>query len=236
MRCRRAVSAAPFLIHMKFLKKIRTELKKQNGAVEIIEASFVFPIAFIILFFLIFFGNAFLVKAQVETIVAQEAIRGAAYCADPLLETIKETGGVPSVGDLKTDPYRYLFGGMDKIEKEIEKNVKDRIGKETNLFFSTMTPKLKSGGKIASFNNMVVYSTFSVNVEYTIQFPIRFLGENTPEILHLSSFAESAVDDTSEFIRNTDMVLDMVHGTELAARISDVFAKVNDFISTFAEK
>lgn len=34
-------------------------------------------------------GNAFYLKAKVESLVKQEAIIGANYCADPMLETIK---------------------------------------------------------------------------------------------------------------------------------------------------
>lgn len=72
---------------------ICSKLNSENGTV-IIEATFVFPIMFIILFFLIYMGNAFYMKAQVESVVEQKAIQGAAYCADPILETMKETGKI----------------------------------------------------------------------------------------------------------------------------------------------
>ena len=68
---------------------ICSKLNSENGTV-IIEATFVFPIMFIILFFLIYMGNAFYMKAQVESVVEQKAIQGAAYCADPILETMKQ--------------------------------------------------------------------------------------------------------------------------------------------------
>ena len=44
------------------------QMHSENGTV-IIEATFVFPIMFIILFFLIYMGNAFYMKAQVESVV-----------------------------------------------------------------------------------------------------------------------------------------------------------------------
>lgn len=48
-------------------------------------------------------------KAQVESVVEQKAIQGAAYCADPILETMKETGKFPSLSALETKPYRYIL-------------------------------------------------------------------------------------------------------------------------------
>ena len=48
--------------------------------------------------------------------------------------------------------------------------------------------------------------------------------------------AESPVDDTAEFIRNTDMVVDLMYKTKIGQTISDIFGKVNDFISSFASK
>lgn len=212
-------------------------IKSEHGAVQIIEAAFVFPIMFIILFFLIYMGNAHYVKAQVELVVETYAIEGAGYCADPILETIKKTGSVPSLSSLDTQPYRYIFGGMNDIESEIGSAVEKEIGGQSSSFFKNMKPKLKtSSHQIAKFNNYVVYSTFSVEVEYVVEFPIRFLGSSSAPMLTINSRAEVPVNDTAEFIRNTDMVIDLFHGTKIGQSISDVFGKINDFISSFASK
>lgn len=213
------------------------KIKNEYGAVQIVEAAFVFPVMFIILFFLIYMGNAHYVKSQIESVVETYAIQGAGYCADPILETIKETGKIPSLSSLDVKPYRYIFGGMDEIETEISSAVEYEISGQSSSFFKNMQPKLKTSSyNIAKYNNYVVYSTFSVEVEYDIEFPIRFLGDGSPTILTISSRAEVPVDDPAEFIRNTDMVIDLFHGTKVGQSISDVFGKVNDFISSFASK
>lgn len=216
---------------------IKRTLKKENGAVQIVEATFVFPIMFIILFFLIYMGNAHYVKAQVESVVETYALEGAGYCADPILQTIKETGSVPSLSSLDTEPYRYIFGGMNDIEAQIGSAVETEIRGRSSSFFSNMAPDLKTpSSNIAKFNNYVVYSTFSVEVEYVVKFPIRFLGADSPSMLTINSRAEVPVNDIAEFIRNTDMVIDLFHGTKIGQSISDVFGKINDFISSFASK
>lgn len=217
-------------------KALRALGKEEGGAVQIVEATFVFPIMFIILFFLIFMGNAFYLKAQVEASVEQYALKGAAYCADPLLKTI-EQGTVPSLGDLDIQPYRYIFGGMDGVENDIAQQVRGEFGDNAFTFFSTMYPQLETPTHdIAKFHNYVVYSTFSVDVEYAVKFPIRFLGADAPTVLIIHSRAEVPVNDTTEFIRNTDMVLDLFHGSKILQSISDAFGKINDFLTNFASK
>ena len=204
----------------------------------IVEASFIFPIMFFVLFFLIYFGNTYYIRAQIDALVAQKAFEGADYCVDPLLEQYKETGSLPDLSQLDAKPYRYIFGGMNEIESKISREVQETIEtKNAASFFSGMQPVLKTRtGDIASFNNYVVYSTFSVGVEYSVQFPIRFIGESTPTVIDISSRAEVPVGDTTEFIRNTDMVIDMFSGTAMGQKIAEIFQKVNDFISQFAKK
>lgn len=212
-------------------------IDRESGAVQIVEATFVFPVMFIILFFLIFMGNAFYVKAQVESVVEKNAIHGANYCADPLLATMLEYDHLPSLSEMKTEPYRYIFGGMDDEENKINKAVESEINGKSSTFFKSMKPELVGAtSKISKFNNYIVYSTFSVEVKYKLKFPIRFLGKTSPTIMTITSRSEVPVNDTAEFIRNTDMVIDLFHNNKFAQKISDVFGKINDFLSSFAKK
>lgn len=218
--------------------RIFKQESRETGAVQIVEAAFVFPIMFIILFFLIYMGNAFFVKAQVEGVVESRAIEGASYCADPMLQTIKDNNGVvPSLDKIKTEPYRYIFGGMDSVESKIATRIQNDIEGNSTSFFNNMKPKLKTArSNIAKFNNYVVYSTFSVEVKYELKFPIKFLGADSPTVMTINSRAEVPVSDTAEFIRNTDMVVDLFYGTKIGQSISDVFGKINGFISSFSSK
>ena len=215
---------------------LKSCIKDEEGAVAIVEATIVFPIMFIILFFLVFMGNAYYVKAQVESVVEKNAIYGANLCSDPVLEKVKEKNHIPSLSNIDIKPYRYIFGGMSEVEKKIRENVTNELTGNTSTFFKGMQPQLiGSSKKIALFNNYVVYSTFSVEVKYRISFPIRFLGDRTPTVMELTSRAEIPVNDAPEFIRNTDMVIDLMHDTKVGKKISDLFAKINDFLSKFAK-
>lgn len=213
---------------------LKKKLKNENGAVQIVEASFVFPIMFIILFFLIYMGNAHYIKSQIEGIVVRNAIKGANYCVDPVLQSIRTTGKIPEVGDVNLDPYRY-FSGMNGVEKQIEKDILEEIEASSVSFFTNMKPDITRRSDIAKYNNYILYSTFSVDVKYEIKFPIRFLGKSSPNILDITAHSEVAVNDTPEFIRNVDMVLDYFADSKLGQTVKGVFDKINDFLDSFAK-
>lgn len=217
--------------------KIFKRIKETNGAVQIVEATFVFPVMFIILFFLIYMGNSFYEKAQVESLVQNAAIKGAAYCADPMLQVIKDNGGrVPtsSKNDPGIEPYRYIFGGMNGIENKMESEIRDVLDDNIVSLFKDMNPDLKRCE--AKFNNFVIYSTFSVEVEYDIAFPIRFMGSSTPPVMTLVTRADVPVSDTAEFIRNADMVIDTFSQTTFGQKVGECFEKINSFLNSFNKK
>ncbi len=214
--------------------------KKEDGML-IVEATIVFPVMFLVIFLMIFMGNAYFQKSRIDSIVTQMAYYGSAQCADPLLRVITEKGGVPSLkdADYKIEPYRYLLGevgkdsGMNKIEQQVETQIADKIkGIKTGLF-SHMKP---SASKLdAEFRNAFVYSTFDVEVQYKVPLPIRLLGEKDFFVLNTSSKCEVPVSDTPEFIRTVDMVEDWVESTEAGqnaiAKTSEIMGKVSEFIN-----
>ena len=183
-------------------------------------------------------GNAFYLRSQVDAVVTKYAINGAKYCADPLLQYISEHDSVPELNSdaSESDPYRYIFGGMGDIEEHIRKEVKNALINNTVSLFDNMDIQITTPNEnIAQFHNYVLYSTFSVEVEYIIEFPISFLGADSPILLKVNSRAESPVSDTAEFIRNTDMVVDMFQGTAIGNKISDMFGKIKEFMDEFSE-
>lgn len=215
----------------------RRKFNNEDGAVSIMEATFVFPIMFIVLIFLIYMGNAFYIKTQIDGIVVDKAIKGASYCADPMLEIIEETGAIPSLSNLDIKPYRYLFGGMDDIEVSIGREVKESIEGTYVSFFRNMKPQILSdSGNIAKFNNYLAYSTFSVDAQCKIDFPVKMLGSDEAFSITLNVRSEVAVNDTTEFIRNVDMAIDYFEDNPVVEKIRGIFEKVNEFMQSFASR
>lgn len=215
--------------------KFREISTNENGAMAIVEASIVFPVMFIVLFFLIYMGNAFYIQAEVESVVQESAIRGAVLCSDPLMKYAENNKQLPAPKDLDLDPYRYSIGGMNNVESEISKSLKKELTSSNSTFFKNMKPKIKNSknGGFAQYNNYVIYSTFSVEVDYSVTIPITFFGSDEISIIDMSSRSEVAVNDTPEFIRNTDMVIDMISGTKIGKNIEDIFNKIKTFLGEF---
>lgn len=225
---------------MNIFKKLIKKIKNEKGML-VVEATMVFPVMFLVIFLMIFMGNAYFQKSRIDSIVTQMAYYGSAQCADPLLREITENGKVPSLAaaDYNIEPYRYLLGeagkksGMNTIETKVEEQISDKIkGIKTGLF-SHMKP---STSKLdAEFNNAFVYSTFEVEVLYKVPLPIKLLGMKDYVSLNTASHCEVPVSDTPEFIRNVDMVEDWVEATEKGqdaiAKTKDIMGKVAEFIN-----
>lgn len=225
------------------IKNIINKIKDENGLV-IVEATIVFPVMFFVLFFIIFIGNMYYEQARVDNIVLKYAVKGAEYCADPYQYDIESRNDIPTdVNGVDIEPYRYILGSISEgsissIEEKISNEVRKEINEPKLIFFSNSKANIISSDNenIGHFESYVVYSTFIVQVNYEIKFPINFLGEESPTIARLSSRAQVAVGDAPEFINNVDMVVDLLDGTKVGDTIKSIFEKINGFIDQFSKK
>lgn len=215
---------------------LHKKLKENSGNV-IIEATIVFPVMFLVLFFIIYLGNIYYGRAQLDDVAMRYCIKGAQSISDPLHYDMETYSTIPMDEDVQ--PYRFIFGeipggSIDKIENKIIEEIEDEIDNNLISFFNNMKISFDKKPK-AEFNNYVLYGTFTVEIEYSIPFPIKFWNKNTFPVAELKTRAEVSVNDIPEFIRNTDMVIDLVDGTKFGNKIESFFKKINDFISKFAQ-
>lgn len=205
-------------------------IRDEKGAVQIIEATIIFPVMFLILFALIYMGNCFYIKAQIEAVAERYAIKGANHCADPLLDDIESGAGI----SLKSEsmPYRFIFkSNVAPIESTIEDSIMKEINESSSSFFKNMKPKVETCE--AKYDSHFVYANFYVNIKCSCEFPITFAGEAF-RIVTFSGYAEVPVSDTPELIRNIDMISDYLEGTKLKGYIQKVFSKITEVIRKFA--
>lgn len=205
------------------------KILKNNSGVVIVEASIVFPIMLFVILMLLYMGNVYYQQANLNSIVDIAAIKGAAYCADPMLDSIEGTGSVPkSSNDIQ--PYRYLFGVSD-VESKMQRYVEEQYGSAGNGFFGSMAPSSVTCN--AKFNNSVIMYSFTVEATYDIKVPLRFMGTEAPTIVSLSSKATAPVNDNGEFINNLDMAIDYYESSGLKDKVSTVTDKIKDFFNKF---
>ena len=205
---------------------MRKFFKSEKGAMPVVEATIVFPVMFLVIFFLIFMGNAYFVKCKVEAIVTESTLDGAAYCADPMLYNIKTTGNIPAF-DTNPEPYRYL-ARENPAEGIIKTELNKRLGNVSTGLFSGMKPSY-SPAKV-KFNNYYIYATFSIDLEYNIVIPVRLLGSKENMKIKTLTHAETTVTDVPEFMRNINMVEDYLIQTGIKEKIDDGMKKISDAI------
>lgn len=208
-------------------------LRDETGAVAIVEATFVFPIMFFVLFFIMMMGNIYYQQARIDDIVSRYAIIGAEKVTNPLRDNLEE--GKTMITDseqVDAEPYRYLFGSMKTIEDEIQNEVyKEIISK--GFTFMGNAPEVKRSQVKSDYKNHVLYGDFVVEASYQIKFPIKFIGSDNLMIFKASSCSQASVTDVPEFVRNVDFACDILNGTSFAAKVKDIFQKVNDLINKF---
>lgn len=206
---------------------------KDNSGVVIVEASIVFPIMLFVILMMIYMGNVYYQQAKLNSIVDIAAIKGAAYCADPMLDDIEKAGSVPKTNN-DVQPYRYLFGVSD-VESKMQKYVEDQYKNAGDGFFGSMAPIPSTIICDATFNNSVIMYSFTVEATYDIKVPLRFMGTEAPTIVSLSAKATAPVNDNGEFINNLNMALDYYESSGLSKKVSAVTDKIKDFFSKFGK-
>lgn len=217
----------------KFSKVINV-WKNENGDVMVVEAAFVFPIMFFVLFFLIYFGNMYVVKSAVSRYTSTYAIKGAEYYSNPWVKEVTENYNGDNVPAKNEDvrPYRHIFSSK-QIQNDIKTDLENEIKNYGGGFFADMNPTNISCR--TKYKNYVLYSTFTAETTYKITFPIIFIGETDPISIDFSCYETVTITDGSEFVRNTDMAIDYLQQSETVDKVktamSEKWSKLKNAVS-----
>lgn len=225
-----------------------------NRGVVFVEATIVFPVCFIVILMLLYLGNVYYQKSQIEAIVVEASLDGAAYCADPLLREIEKREAaedvvgiilpdeyhVPSIGTVNYEPYRYLggmFGGMEGMEITVSELIRSRIRRLNTGLFSGMKPTgYDTGGLRVKYKSSFIASSISVDLEYKIELPIRLLGDRENLSMKFRTHTEVPVGDAPEFIRNVNMVDDLLEATGVKEEITKKVKELKKYVDDLFHK
>lgn len=211
------------------MKKIFNE----NGVI-IVEATIVFPVMLFVILLMLYMGNVYFQQAKLNAVVDIAAVKGAAYCADPMLDDIENSGSIPTTNN-DIQPYRYLFGLSD-VESKMQNYVIDQFKSAGDGFFGTMSPLPSSIDCDANFNNSVIMYSFTVEATYDIRVPLRFMGTEPPKVVSLSAKATAPVNDNGEFINNIDMAIDYYESSGLKQKVSSAVDKIKEVFNVFGKE
>lgn len=207
-------------------------MKNEKGAATLLEYTIVLPIAFAIVFMLIFVGFTMHQKAVMEAATQRSAIYVARTITDPSYEKIVSTDGTKDANDILSAtitnesivnaPYRYLFTGSGSIS-DSELSVADLIAK--NQIFIDTAPNVTVNKEAGIFTKVVVTATQEYEVPKLIN------GLDLPSILTIETQSVVYVNQPAEFIRNADYITDIVVDVTgpIVDKITSVVSKIKFF-------
>ena len=91
--------------------------------------------------------------------------------------------------------------------------------------------KPKNFNVSANYDNGLLYGTFSVDADYKIMIPIRLLFEEENIHLVVSTHVEMPVSDTTELIRNIDLIWDYMERFGAAQKIEEMVTAAKDWFN-----
>lgn len=213
--------------------RFKNAVRSQRGAVTLVEAAFVLPITFIVVFAMLMAGEGFYQHSRAEYAVIHAAVQGAARCENPMLSYVEKNGNTVSkdVRAVKILPYRYIWDSeAQSITDEVESDLKKTIESQKPLFFRGMSPssvRVSANSKVS-----ILISSMKIQCDFEIQLPIRMIFSNENFKFEYSVYTEEAIGDPAELVRNVSTVKDVM---ERSAAVTQVFQKIGSGLEKIFE-
>lgn len=206
------------------MRAILEKIKNENGEAEFIEMTLIFPLVIIILMFLIYIGAYIYDSVTIYNNSQMIAVAVSREVQIPGYEKFYSNGGITTKADFNWNdgyypapdiinsimsihkPYRYWTQNMveDVTVTSMEKALKNMISNKSFLVSTDVTCDIKVKNNYLSQN-------VEVNVKRKVNVPkfFEYIGLKSSWGINITAVA--VVSDSSEFVRNTDMVFDLAN-------------------------
>lgn len=212
------------------------------GSVMIVEAAFIYPMAFFVVVLTMYVGDVFYQRARIESYVLDAALMGSYEAASSSLPNIgvnNETGeGILALSQIKNEPYRFIFGGT-KVDTAATKAKLDEAieGAGTGVF--GLGPANMSTA--VDYTTRLGYGEMAVSASYGLKIPVPSMLSDTGSFTFSSDANATATAFTmGEMVRNVDMIDDYWGDSALSAPLTSIEQLASapkrfmDFISALA--
>lgn len=219
---------------MKKLKEIiREKLFDESGYLTV-EITMIFPVIFFSLLLILFMGIVMYQEVSLQSLAVQASERGSVVYSSRVSDM---TTGAKTLDDFNIhDPYRNVpfMGGGDKnaYTALINQYVNARDGKNSLLSGSS-----QKGGNYTTVEDYLIAKRVKVNLHTTYHTPVDAIantfGMESP--FNVNTTAVSAVVDSPDFVRNVDIVTDILVQTEAFGSIQNGYDKIQEAIQKVAD-
>lgn len=203
---------------------MRRWFRDESGAV-VVEAAFVYPIVLLVLIFLLFWGLLQVQRATIFREVNTVADMGANTVSNESYSKLTKSGG--SKDSIKeyyrtNNPYRYWNHDYGNSEGTLTEELIKRLNNATMISSGTFM------NYDVEIQSEVLVQTVEVKADFVYQMPrIFWLIGMDKEIRISNSVVYDAIDPT-EFVRNTDMVFDIM---ETLSKRFGIDEKIENFVT-----
>ena len=226
-------------------------LKEEKAAAAIVEYSIILPICLFLFGFLFLSGYYLNQRAVLDSAVNRGVVLAQKIYCDPNADAILDmglsdnyyrsgyrliSGGFSADTNFKSDPYRYLGSNYkyNEIATIIERKVRGSVKTSQLITLESRVSDLNVDLP-KSFSGFISYKvTVSASQNFYNPFLPRLVKKNAKPLLTLESSATAAVMNSSEFVRNVNMVDDVIEkftGSNIGSKLHDMVSKISTFIS-----
>ncbi len=237
------------------MNKIKTFLKEEKAAAQMVEAAIIYPIVFLIIFLMIYIGLYILQAISIGTYAQKVAMLASREISTPGyhvliggdrysdasielntndIEKIDDIVNIKGMAKSMTKAgviYRYWKLGDSIMTDESKEYYSDIL---TKMITNNSIIAPQKNGKLnvtVNCTNYVISQTITVTAEQELMHLgiLEFFGVESPTV---SATAVATVSDTDEFIRNTDFVSDAINALaeKLGIDMDSLSGKVNDVL------
>lgn len=203
---------------------------KKNDGYMTIEMIMIFPVIFFSLLLILFMGIVLYQEVNLQSLAVRASERGAVTYSSRVSDL---TTNIKTLEDFKErDPYRNL-PLMDQGKKAeyialINTYVDTYMGNQ-NLLLSS---EGKNAGSYAKIQDYLIVKRVKVNIQTDYHSPVDAIAEMFGQkgVFNVNTTAVSAVVDAPEFVRNADIVTDVIKQTKVFGTVENGYNKIREAV------
>ena len=207
-------------------QKLRENLKKSQAGYLTIEITIVFTTLFFSLLFILFMGMVLYQEVNVQSLAMRTAERGSVIYSSRVSDM---AAGEKKLADFAIrDPYRNV-PFMDSGKKKDYKNLLNKYIDENLGRNSILNGVMNNQGDYVTIKDNFISKKIVVNIQAGYTMPVdsipKMFGMDGP--FEVNTTATAVVVDTPEFVRNVDIVTDVLKQQEKVFKgIDNVYGKI----------
>ncbi len=187
---------------------MRKRFKSQRGSYTL-EAAIAFSVVFFVMLLLIYLSYVLYEQVRINAIALETAERGAIVF--PVEEKDMFIGRIGADAFRTNNVYWRVIQNFNTGDSERKQKVKEYALMKLNANTANGSAYSEDAVQI-QFENFIFYKKIIVNIEVEYEVPFggifKYFGIKSPYPIH--GYAEAAVNEPAEFIRNIDLAADFV--------------------------